>query len=260
MQIIKTLILISLFYNSCVQAFPARKTPFPNAPPPPGSAPPPGVPAEAPPPSTQPSSSTPGAPPGPVRVPTLEHGEFVKVRVKDVDPDAVRPHNLHNHITLTILQPKAQRSFPHPGVVVGGPDSADRYKVAMISKNLPGNPKQEPISKYQPGTTMGGSVSLEQPKDLPGHKLKNWVENSNNGASKGEGSSKGSTSDQPQPKPQPKLTAEQIKQLKTDMGMGTFSRLVLVHYLAQIWQDACPVGQNLSRRGYVNVIEDYSQS
>jgi len=263
MQITKTLILISLFYTSCVQASPARrrKTPLPKGPLPPLELPVPPLQPPAPPaPPAQPSSSTSGAPPGPVRVPPLEHGEFVKVRVKDFEPNAVRPNNSYNHITLTILQPKAQKSFPHPGVVVGGPDSADRYKVAMISNNLPGNPKQEHISKYQPGTTMDGSVSLEQPKDLPGHKLKNWIENSNNGASKGEGSSKGSTSDKPQGKPQPKLTAEKLKQLKTDMGIGTLSSLVSVHLSAQIWQDACPVGKNLSRRGYVIVIEDYSQS
>jgi hypothetical protein len=230
MQITQTLILISLFYTSCVQASPARKrkTPLPNPPPPPGA------PVEVPAPPIQPSSSTSGAPPGPVRVPPLEHGEFVKVRVQDYEPNAVRPNNTHNHITLTISQSKEQKTTPHPGVVVGGPDSADRYKVAMISNNLPGNPKREPISKYQPGTTLSGSVSLERPKDLPGHKLKNWIEKPNS-ASKGEGSSKESTSDKPQGKPQPKLTAEKVKQLKADMGsISTFRSFVLVHLLAQL--------------------------
>lgn len=232
MQITKTLILISLFYTSCVQASPARKrkTPLLNAPLPPGAAPPPSAAVSPGAPPILPSSSTSGAPPDPVRVSPLEHGEIVKARVKDFEPDAVRPNNMHNHITLTISQPKAQRNFPHPGVVVGGPDSADKYKVAMISKNLPGNPKQAPMTKY--GTTMDGSVSLEQPKDLQGHKLKNWIENPKDDDSKGEGSSKGSNSDKPQGKAQPKLTAENLRQLKADMGIGTFRSLSLfIHWL-----------------------------
>ena len=47
------------------------------------------------------------------------------------------------------------------------------YTVAMISKKLPGDPPQKPISTYQSGTDMEGNISL-QPVQVSWSKMKIW--------------------------------------------------------------------------------------
>ncbi|KAF6760414.1 hypothetical protein DFP72DRAFT_1166076 [Ephemerocybe angulata] len=70
----------------------------------------------------------------------------------------------------------------HPGIVVEGPNANREYLVVMMSSNLPGNPPQKPISKYQSGTGLAGSVSLV-PILVPWSKMKIWRQRgSGNGA------------------------------------------------------------------------------
>jgi len=97
----------------------------------------------------------PPAQPKPLTVPN--HGDFVGVR-----PGAYEKGKDSKRVTI------------HPGVVVSGPHSDGRYKVAMISKNLPHDPPQHPIHKYHPESSVYGNVHLGPPKKVELRHMKPW--------------------------------------------------------------------------------------
>ncbi|KAH9483254.1 hypothetical protein JR316_0005358 [Psilocybe cubensis] len=103
------------------------------------------------------SSDRSGTPP-----PPRNHGEFVGVRPKAYE-QKTKENNLKN---ISI----------HPGVVVGGPDpETGKYDVAMISKKLPHDPPQAPITNYHPAETVYGNVALSPPKKIKPKHMKGWV-------------------------------------------------------------------------------------
>ena len=58
-------------------------------------------------------------------------------------------------------------------MVISGPTIDRTYTVAMISKKLPGDPPQKPVSTYQSGTGMEGNISLS-PVQVNWGKMKIW--------------------------------------------------------------------------------------
>lgn len=59
---------------------------------------------------------------------------------------------------------------------MGGPDPhTGKYDVAMISKKLPHEPPQAPITEYHPAATVYGNVALSPPKKIRPKDMKGWV-------------------------------------------------------------------------------------
>lgn len=124
----------------------------------------------------------------------------------------------------------------HPGVVVAGPTGSDRiYAVAMISKKLPGDPPQKPVSTYQSGTGMEGNISLV-PVQVAWSKMKVWRQRDTG------------TGQQ-----QPSLTQDMLVKLLNDIGecvrlnLFPYSWLIDVLFLLII-EIASGGGSSASRR------------
>jgi len=63
----------------------------------------------------------------------------------------------------------------HPGVIVGGPHpDTGKYPVAMISKKLPHDPPQAPISHFHPDSSVYGNIALHPPHPIGVNDMKAW--------------------------------------------------------------------------------------